>query len=194
MEDAAGTGVGRVGRGGRLVGGAGARLVGERRVIVELRVGDRGARWLLVGRERLGRGDRRQARVDRIVASAAAARRTGRSRLGLAGARPTATARPARPPRRRGPRAPAAVRRSCPDRLRSRCRSHCPLPYRPPEPRPRERSPAATSRANASGPRATASSQSSTRSASSETSSPRWSTRPATRRIDPSRQIGPVVS
>src|SRR6476469_5932082 len=60
-------------------------------------------------------------------------------------------------------------------------------------PRP-PRSPAATSRANASGPFATASSQSATTSARTETSSPLWSTRPATRRIAPSRQIGAVVS
>ena len=87
--------------------------------------------------------------------------------------------------------APAVGRRPSRSRSRPGRRSRCARRSRPGRRRrgARPRSPAATSRANASGPRATASSQSIARSASSETSSPRWSIRPATRRIAPSVQV-----
>ena len=117
----------------------------------------------------------------------AAARRTGRALPSRPRRRPIPSRRPVRPaPARPGP---AAGHRSPPRGARSHARCRC--LGRGPEPRRPPRSPAATCRAKASSPAAAAASQSTARSASRETSSLLWSTRPATSRISPSRQVVP---
>ena len=134
---------------------------------------------------------RRRGRVTSgAVATVPSARRpdpVGRSSCHRGNGRPSVTGRSA-PVSGRAPKPLPAVRMPVLAVRRSAV-PNCPRPT-PAVARPRERSPAATSRANASGPRAVAVSHSVTRSARSGVSSPLWSTRPATRRIAPSAQVG----
>ena len=183
---------------GRVGDDPGAGLVGDGRLVAIVGRVD-AAGQLDVGADRLGRGDRPAGRPVARRRHAAVRRRRDRDAAPVrrrpvrrADPGPTATSgrsaptAPAAPADRSGPAGRPAVHRGAardPTRCRRPARAARPAVRRP---RPAGRRPPARRPTRRPSP--------STRSASSEISSPLWSTRPATSRIAPSRQVGPVCS